>query len=123
MFTDTLITAAVIAALSLLARITLREKPVEALVDRLPYLLQKPITCGVCRTFWMTFISQFLFNTQIQNYSQIFQAYIQGLPSTPVTFLVSWMITAMLAVSMLYIFLTFYEGSHYLTHKAEEMHS
>jgi len=123
--TALLVSSAIIAAITLLCRITLKEKYVEDKVDALPYLVRKPITCGVCRTFWITFVFQFLFVRFQENVflPGLRQGSFGGVIAGLTGFFVSWMVTGMAAVFIFYLFLTFYEGSHYLAHKAEEMHN
>lgn len=109
----------VISAVILLWRVTIKEKLVAKFIDRLPYLVRKPLTCGVCSTFWLSFIAQFIFVKVPSEYIPFFAAFPEN---SVATFFASWMITGMASVFVYYLFATFYEGSHYLAHKAEKMH-
>jgi hypothetical protein len=113
------LSAIFIAALSLLARITLNEPAVEKAANRLPYILQKPLTCGVCRTFWFSFFAQFFF---LQFETNFLLPYIQGPFQTIGEFLLSWVITGMTATAIFYVVVALDEGAHYLSHKVDEMH-
>ena len=112
MFTNLFLTCTIISAIALLWRVFSKETIIEKAIDGLPHLIKKPLTCGVCFTFWLSFFCNLIFNPVLWNISA----------NSLINFLAHWMITGMVSVSIYYIFLTFYEGSHYLAHKAEKLH-
>jgi hypothetical protein len=92
-------------------------------LDRLPYLLQKPITCGLCFTFWISLVATIIFFP--------FPALIESLPyrlqlSEPVmafvTFFVQWFALGALSTMIVYIVDTLFEASHYLKHAVGAHH-
>lgn len=94
-----------------------------AALDRLPYILRKPVTCGLCFTFWTAFFESFVFSP--------FPSLVSGLPFRIVleeggvsvaTFLVQWLALGTCATAVVYIVDTFYEISHYLKHSVGVLH-
>ena len=90
-----------------------------ATLDRLPYMLRKPITCGLCFTFWVSFVTTVVFSP--------FQELVPILPYrfgavTLITFLVQWFALGTLSTFVVYIVDTFFEISHYLKHAVGEQH-
>ncbi|MBM3281405.1 MAG: hypothetical protein FJY91_01480 [Candidatus Harrisonbacteria bacterium] len=121
MFTNLFLSTLFLSAIVTLWRIFSRESFVKSRIEALPYFMRKLLTCGVCFTFWLSFFFNFAFLPIGGWVPPIFYA-VSGTAFTILQFFVSWMITGMATVAIYYTFLVFYEGSHYLAHKAEEMH-
>lgn len=119
--TNILISSMVISAVALLWRIFSREEFIAPKIEALPYLIRKPLTCGVCFSFWMSLLYIISFRPSFSGVSISAQMSPKCLFLTK--FFTDWMILGMSSVFILYVFLTFWEGSHYFSHKAEELHA
>lgn len=118
---DTLFIAAAVTGLVLLWR-TFRyddENPLNAKLDAWPYVLRKPITCGLCITFWLALLSALLFEPfpQMMNMIALRIALPPGITDL-IRFLASWLALGTLSSAMVYFIDTFYQVSHYYKHAA-----
>lgn len=109
-----------LASHTLLWRILSREKLLTEKIEKLPYLIQKPLTCGVCFTFWLTFFYQLILIHSPHIFYHI--DWKSHILIDLFYFVFYWWVTAFIAVFIYYLFLTWYEGSHYLAHLAEKIH-
>jgi sterol desaturase/sphingolipid hydroxylase (fatty acid hydroxylase superfamily) len=95
------------------------ENPLNKKIDAWPYILRKPITCGVCSTFWIALIYSFGFDLSPEVLIPLSTA--PWFAST-FSFLAEWMLLGFAAIFQLYIFVFFFDVSHYYAHKAEHAH-
>lgn len=126
MFLTILFGAGVITAISLLWRVFRYDddNPLKKRLDTLPYLLQKPITCGICSTFWFALIYT-AFAYPVYGLTPFFPSF-EVLSSSLIGFahfVCTWMIFGLTSISLYYVFLTFYEVSHYYAHLAHPTHT
>ncbi len=120
MMFNVLLLATAISAVSLLWRIFSRHDFIKNKIEYFPYVFKKPLTCGVCFTFWLTLAALLIF-TPFDGW-QLPLRWSLGFITDTAIFITHWFILGMGAVFLYYVFLTFYEGSHYLAHKAESLH-
>lgn len=115
--------ALIVAGLSLLWR-NFRyddDNPIKEKLDALPYFIKKPITCGVCFTFWFAFfvnsiaLRDHTWWSALGNYAPSFWGFI-------VRFFGSWMILGVTAAFIVYSFVLLFEISHVIAHKVESLH-
>jgi hypothetical protein len=123
MILTTFTIALTIAGLSLLWR-NFRydtDNPLYPFFEKLPYGIRKPITCGLCVTYWITCLILFVYNP-------LYATILPLLAHTPTliqyvgAFIGTWMITGTVAVCIVYTVDTLYQISHFFAHKAHEPH-
>jgi hypothetical protein len=88
-------------------------------LDALPYLLRKPITCGLCFTFWLSLLAAIIFVPfaewlPLLQYRFALGEAVSGL----LNFLVSWLALGTATTFLVYVIDTFYQVSHYYKHAA-----
>jgi hypothetical protein len=96
-----------------------RDLSINARIDALPYLIRKPITCGLCVTFWIAGATTLVFHP--------FAALVASLPyrhqtleplRLPLEFGAQWMALGVGAVAIVYVIDTFFQISHVLKHRS-----
>lgn len=93
------------------------DNPLHKHFERLPYLLRKPITCGLCITYWITFITLWFYNPLHTTLSLDARS-LTLISESFMHFVASWMITGTVAVAIVYTIETFYQVSHTFAHRA-----
>lgn len=89
-----------------------KENPVNAYIDSWPYWARKPITCGLCSTFWIALCYSFtiaLDPSELIPFTFTHPAYI---------FFTKWILLGSFAAIELYVFVFFFDVSHYYAHQA-----
>ncbi len=94
------------------------DNPANIYLDRLPYLLQKPITCGLCVTFWIALIFESIF--AVPNALPPTHAFIPDTWTAVAGFIASWMVLGTVSAFILYMLDTFFEVSHFYKHRAHQ---
>lgn len=97
------------------------DNPLYSFFENLPYGIRKPITCGLCVTYWITLLVLCIYNP-------LFTYIFPALTHLPVilqyssSFISTWMITGTVSVMVVYFIDTLYQVSHFFAHKAHESH-
>ena len=91
-------------------------------LDRLPYALRKPITCGLCFTFWISLLATIIFSPFAAAIAFLPYRFALGGAIGVVNFLIQWFALGTAAVTVVYVVDTFFEISHYLKHAVGEQH-
>lgn len=116
---QTLIIAAAVTGISLLWR-TYRYDPdnsFNSVLNRLPYALRKPITCGLCFTFWISLVATALFVPFGALTSSLPLRFVPGSTTEAVImFLVEWFALGAIAAFAVYVVDTLFQVSHYYKH-------
>jgi len=119
MIVDIIFSCAVVAGVAALWR-NFRydtDNPANKYLNRLPYVLRKPITCGLCVTFWVALAFTALFDPLVSWLPPTRFAFSETL-QTILAFLSSWMALGTGSALMLYVLDTFLEVSHFYKHRA-----
>lgn len=90
------------------------DNPANKYLNKLPYILKKPITCGICFTFWAAGVFNIFF-VPLLGWLPL-QRFSLEIPLAE--FFVSWMVLGTASALILYILDTFFEVSHFYKHKA-----
>ncbi len=122
MITDAIYSCAVIAGAAILWRNFRydKENPANKYLDRLPYWLRKPVTCGVCFTYWAAGAYAIVVDP-LTDWIPPFR-FPFGAAEALMTFFFCWMILGTGAAFIVYVLDTFFEISHYYKHKAAHEH-
>lgn len=118
---STLLVAGAVAGATLLWRTYRYDSDVafNAYLNRLPYYFQKPITCGICITFWLSLAATIIFSP-LKNA-------VMAVPSrftlpqdlaTIIGFGLEWLFLGMIAAAIVYAIDTVFHVSHYFRHAA-----
>ena len=120
MFTTLFFSSLVVAGVALLWR-NFRydnENPANIYINRLNYWLRKPITCGLCFTYWVALVFVIFFNPLMGWLPPL--RFELGSLQSPFVFGVSWMVVGTGAAFVVYFLDTFFEVSHYYAHQAHK---
>lgn len=96
-----------------------QENSLNKYIDRLPYFLNKPLSCGLCFTFWVALAYNFVF-TPLDFWSPEFRYQFSNTTKEVLTFLSSWMILGTGSGFIVYFIDTFFQVSHYFKHKTHK---
>lgn len=119
MITNLVLIAAAVAGVSLLWRVYRydSENPLNVYLDKLPYLFRKPITCGMCVTFWISLCATILY-TPLAGIVSSLPTRFPFMNAPVVGFVFEWMVLGTTAALFVYVIDTFYQVSHYYKHAA-----
>lgn len=123
MILDLIFSSAIIAGIASLWR-NFRydtDNPANAYLNKLPYFLKKPITCGLCVTFWIAFFFSIFF-IPLGEWLPPTRFFFSDTVEVLVTFFTSWMIVGTGAALILYFLDTLFEISHFYKHTAHTLH-
>lgn len=89
------------------------------IIDGWPFWIRKPLTCGLCFTFWVALGACILFSpfaelTTALPYRFALDARVMSL----MTFLIQWLALGTLAAAAVYLIDTLFQISHYYKHAA-----
>lgn len=111
----------IISGVGILWRIFRKEPGIAPRIDRLPHLIRKPLTCGVCFIFWISFF--FLLLTEEPFSISVPLAFeAPSLLGAAADFVATWIMLGMSSAFVFYLFLFPYEGSHWASHSADAFH-
>jgi hypothetical protein len=117
---ETLLIVLAVAGLTLLWRTYRYDSDIgfNAALNRLPYFLQKPITCGICLTFWASLVAVLIFYPFPELITVLPYRFALG-PAAVNNFFVQWFALGTLASAVVYFIDTLFHVSHYFRHAAD----
>jgi hypothetical protein len=122
---DIIIVVLAVAGVSLLWR-TYRydpENPFNDKLDRLPYVLRKPVTCGLCFTFWISCVCTVIL-VPLANvaFALPYRFPVAAIFRSIIGFGIEWFALGTLATAVVYAVDVLFQVSHYYKHKAAHEH-
>jgi hypothetical protein len=91
------------------------DNPANTYINQLNYWLQKPITCGLCFTFWTALIFDIFFDP-LQGWLPSMR-FALGAWEPFFAFCSAWMVLGTGATFAVYVIDTFFQVSHYYKHQ------
>ena len=113
----------IVASVAILWRSTLKKKPelADKINKKFPFFLGTAITCGLCFTFWTTFVFVLIFNP----FSPDFFAFnrFSGLVGIFAHFFLSWMLIGVSALFIRFTYAILEETVDWLNKKNGHIHT
>jgi hypothetical protein len=123
MITNLFLSAAAIAGFAVIWRNLLQKsKSLQSFLNtNFPYFLSYALQCGSCFTYWLTLLFLVFFNP-LKNWSLPVEFEINKTISELLMFLINWMILALVAVTMRFVYVAIQEIVNYFTHQRQAHH-
>ncbi|MDB5244387.1 MAG: hypothetical protein JWN18_257 [Parcubacteria group bacterium] len=95
------------------------ENSFNVVLDAWPFWIRKPLTCGLCFTFWIALIVSGIFSPFTHLIGDLpYRVEPEYWTAQIVAFLVGWLALGTLSVFVLYLIDTLFQISHYFKHAA-----